>query len=140
MNSVRLPAVEIPEMETGNLLPLLHEIRHALERLLASGEGTVIDLRALPMAPGEEQRLERALGEGEVQATLDALGRSVIRETRYSGVWHITHYNADDEVLGKYVEIARVPGLIEAQQEAMQEALAELQQKLNSSPSGESTS
>ena len=140
MNSVQLPAIEVTEAETGNLLPLLHEIRHALERLLDTGEETVIDLRALPMAPGEEQRLEQALGKGEVEAILDALGRSVIRETRYSGVWHVTHYNADDEVLGKYVEIARVPGLLEAQPETMQEALAELQQKLDSNPSGASTS
>ena len=33
---------------TGNVTPLLHEIRHALAALLESDEQTVIDLRAMP--------------------------------------------------------------------------------------------
>ncbi|HIE55188.1 MAG TPA: hydrogenase accessory protein HupE, partial [Chromatiaceae bacterium] len=44
---------------------------------------------SLPLAPGEEKRLEEALGEGEVKATLNALGESRLIETRYSGVWLI---------------------------------------------------
>lgn len=138
MNSVQLPAIEIPEMETGNLLPLLHQVRHALELLLERGETTTIDLRALPLAPGEEQRLEAALGQGEIEVTLHALGHSTLHETRFSGVWHITHYNAEGEVLGKFLEVARVPALLEARQEEMQAALAALQEQLDSS--GESPS
>jgi hypothetical protein len=40
--------------EHGNALPILNEIRHALDRLLESGETTVIDLGALPMGPQDE--------------------------------------------------------------------------------------
>ena len=54
------------EHSTGNVVPLLHEIRHALERLVDSGEPTMIDLRGIPLAPGEEDALESALGSGEV--------------------------------------------------------------------------
>ena len=42
---------------TYNVQPLLHEIRHALARLLDDGGHTVIDLRSLPLAPGEEEQL-----------------------------------------------------------------------------------
>ena len=139
MNSVQLPAIEVPQPETGNLLPLLHEIRHALELLLDTGEETTIDLRALPLAPGEEKRLEEALGRGEVKVSLSALGPSILQETAYSGVWHVTHFSANDEILGKYLEIARVPALLKAQEEEMRAALDALHKKLHSSLSGEST-
>ena len=115
---------------TGNVLPLLHEVRHALERLLATGEETTIDLGSLPLAPGEFDRIVAALGEGEVKATLDALGPSEIRETRYSGVWLVTHSNATDEVMGRYIEIARMPAVLLAQEPDMRRGLADLAQAL----------
>jgi len=62
------------EIETGNVKPLLHEIRHALQRLVQGEDGTVIDMRSLPLAPGEEKRIEEALGQGELRAELNALG------------------------------------------------------------------
>ncbi len=58
---------------TGNVQPLLYEVYHALKRLLETGEVTVIDLRALPLAPGEEAKIEQKLGTGEVHARIDAL-------------------------------------------------------------------
>ena len=94
---------------TGNVLPLLHEVRHALERLLATGEETTIDLGALPLAPGEFDRIVEELGQGAVTAVLNALGLSEIRETRYSGVWLVTHRNVTDEVMGRYLQMANVP-------------------------------
>ena len=54
--------VEIGGYQTGNVLPLLHEIRHALRQLLDTGETTSIDLRGLPMAAGEQERLIGFLG------------------------------------------------------------------------------
>ena len=49
------------EIYTGNVTPILNEIKHALNTLIETGESTTIDLRALPMAPGEEQQLESML-------------------------------------------------------------------------------
>ena len=81
------------EIDSGNIPLLLHELRHALERLLADGTPHALDLRAIPLAPGEEDRLLAALGEGELVAELDAQGRSEIRECAYPGVWRISHWN-----------------------------------------------
>ena len=71
------------EQLTYNVEPLLHEIRHGLARLLESEAPTVIDLRGIPLAPGEEDRIISELGSGEVQAHMSALGPSEIRETRF---------------------------------------------------------
>jgi hydrogenase-1 operon protein HyaF len=121
------------EVFTGNVLPLLHEVRHALERLLANGEETMIDLGGLPLAPGEFDRIVEALGEGEVRATLNALGPSDVRETRYSGVWLVTHRNANDEVMGRYIEVARMPAVLLAQELDMRSGLAALVASLEDS-------
>ncbi len=51
--------VEAGEALTHNVAPLLHEIRHGLARLLETGAATIIDLRSIPMAPGEEERIIR---------------------------------------------------------------------------------
>jgi hydrogenase-1 operon protein HyaF len=126
------------EIETGNVKPLLHEIRHALARLDEGGEGTVIDLQSLPLAPGEERRIEEALGKGEVSAELNALGRSSISETRYPGVWLVTHRNTEDEVIGRFIEVTRIPALLKAQAEDIQAGLRQLTTELEDHPETES--
>jgi hydrogenase-1 operon protein HyaF len=99
----------------GNVRPLLNEIVHALDRLLSDDEPTVIDLASLPFAPGELEELEQALGTGELSAELDALGKSVIRETAYPGVWWVEHRNTGGEVVGRYIEITRSPEILMSQ-------------------------
>ena len=115
---------------TCNVQPLLHEIRHALSQLLETGLETVIDLRGIPLAPGEETAIEQALGEGEVQAMLSALGPSEFRETSFPGVWVVTHYNRDAQIVGKFVEVARVPSLLTSQIEDIAAGLRRLEERL----------
>jgi hydrogenase-1 operon protein HyaF len=118
------PALE-PELR-GNALPLLHEIRHALARLIEEGEPTVIDIQSLPMGPGDLRRLFDALGEGEVRAELEVLGKTVIRESRYSGVWIIEHLDGAGAIASRFIEINWVPPLLQAQAEDVQKGLMEL--------------
>ena len=99
----------------GNVKPLLFEIIHALDRLLDDDEPTVIDLASLPFAPGEIEELEQALGHGELNAELDALGKSLIRETAYPGVWWVEHRNTAGELVGRYIEITRSPEILMSQ-------------------------
>jgi hydrogenase-1 operon protein HyaF len=119
------------EAATGNVEPLLHEIRHALDRLSRGEQGTVIDLRGLPLAPGEEARIEEALGEGEVSAQLDALGPTSIRETALSGVWIVTHRNAENEIVARFIEVCRVPDILKAQDEDIQQGVHRLARRLD---------
>jgi hydrogenase-1 operon protein HyaF len=114
-----------PELR-GNTLPLLHEIRHALARLIEQGEATVIDVQSLPMGPGDLRRLLDALGDGEVKAELDALGKTLVRESRYSGVWIIEHMNGNGAIASRFIEITWVPSLLQAQVEDVQQGLEEL--------------
>lgn len=118
------------EAATGNVPPLLHEIRHALARLAAGEPGTTIDLRSLPLARGEEERLETILGEGEVRAELHSLGSTVVRETAYPGVWLVTHRNADDAVVARFIEVTRMPDILMSQQQDIERAISRLESEL----------
>jgi hydrogenase-1 operon protein HyaF len=116
---------------TLNVVPLLHEVRHALERLLESGEATTIDLGAIPLAPGEFEKIDAALGTGEVRVVLEAMGPSQIYETQFSGVWRITHYNASNEVVGRFIEVTRIPEILLAQETDVRAGLDLLSRKLS---------
>ena len=122
--------VEAGESLTHNVQPLLHEIRHALVKLLDDGDNTVIDLRSMPLAPGEEQKLLDELGYGEVAARVQALGPTEIVETRYPGVWVVVHSNDTNEVIGKFIEVCDIPDLLRSQQEDIRQGLEQLQAQL----------
>ena len=119
------------EIVTGNVMPILHQVRHALRDLLETGKSEVIDLRSIPMGPGEEDRLADALGQGEVQVRMSVLGPSEIIETQYPGVWLVTHYNNDSEIIGKFIEICAIPSLVMAQDEDIRAGLVQLKEQLS---------
>jgi hydrogenase-1 operon protein HyaF len=116
---------------TENTLPLLHEIRHALQRLSESEEPTVIDLRAIPFGPGDEEQLLAFLGEGEVTAVLNALGDTRVNESRFPGVWLVDHRNTEGERIAFQIEITDIPAVLCAQPEDLSDSLEKLDQALN---------
>jgi hydrogenase-1 operon protein HyaF len=122
--------VEAGAQLTFNVEPLLHEIRHGLTRLLESEAPTLIDMRGIPLAPGEEERIISELGTGEVQARMSALGPSEIKETRFPGVWLVTHYNSENEVIGKFIEVCDMPQILKAQAEDIRAGLEQLTARL----------
>jgi hydrogenase-1 operon protein HyaF len=130
----KLQAIRVrTELSSGNVPPLLHEIRHALAALATSGVRNIIDLQRIPMAPGEQETILAALGEGEVRAELQCLGKSEIRETQYPGVWIVTHYDDLGDLKARFVEITPMPQILESQPDDIREGLSRLEAMLRSS-------
>ena len=129
--------IQIGDDLTWNVMPLLHEVKHALDGLIKKGETTVIDLRSIPLAPGEEDKILNTLGQGEVQSQLNALGLSEIIETQYAGVWIVTHYNDENAVIGRFIDITTIPDILRSQEEDVIEAYNRLTESLedNQEPS-----
>lgn len=121
---------------THNTLPLLNEVRHALRRLIRTGESTIIDLRAIPFGPGDEERLLDLLGEGEVTASLDALGKTTVKESRFSGVWIVDHYNNEAERIAFQIEVIDIPELLRAQADDVSQSLEALANMLDAEMQG----
>lgn len=98
---------------SGNADPILHEIRALLENLVDSGKSSSIDLRGLPLLPGDYEKLKQMLGEGEVSATLDTLGTTHVRETAVHGVWWVTHFSGDEQdIVAEFIEVTYVPEIL----------------------------
>jgi hydrogenase-1 operon protein HyaF len=96
----------------GGVTALLTELATLLEHFAEGEESAAIDLRSLPMGPQDRALLQRALGEGEVRATIDAEGVSTIRETRIGGVWWVEHRNGQGELIAELLEVTRVPAIL----------------------------
>jgi len=111
---------------TQNVRPLLHEIKHALDSLIETGKSTIIDLRSIPLAPGEEDKILNTLGQGEVKAQLNALGLSEVIETQYAGVWTVTHYNDEDQIISRFIEVTTMPEILCSQTEDIMAAYSRL--------------
>jgi hydrogenase-1 operon protein HyaF len=126
---VSKPPASISEL-TGNGLPLLHEIYHALEALLESGRETVIDLRKIPLGPADELRLLAILGQGEMEAQLNSLGESTIRESGISGVWLIEHFNEDGQSIGRFIEVTPCPTVLKSPLEDIRHGMDKLSHAL----------
>jgi hydrogenase-1 operon protein HyaF len=122
--------IQLGDALTFNVRPILHEVRHALNKLLALGESSIIDLRSIPLAPGEEDSIIGFLGHGEVHARLDALGPSDIYETKFAGVWLVTHFNEDDSIVSRFIEVTVLPDVLKSQREDIVDALSELETEL----------
>ena len=122
--------IQIGDDLTWNVVPLLHEVKHALDSLINNNETAIIDLRSIPLAPGEEDKILNVLGQGEVQSQLNALGASEIIETQYAGVWLVTHYNDENEIIGRFIEITTMPDILRSQTEDIVEAYSRLSESL----------
>ncbi len=133
---VRLEGSTPPPAEPliGNALPILYEIADALERLHSTGETAIIDLRALPLAPGDRERLQEVLGAGELNARLEALGPSEVRETGIHGVWWVTHHNAEEEIMAEFIEVTQLPDILRSDPQDVVEGLARLRERLAAAP------
>ena len=115
----------------GNAEPVLHEVRHALSRLINTGETTKIDLKAMPFGPGDLEHLLSVLGTGEVQASIDALGPTRVQETAIPGVWLVDYLNSEAHRLALHLEIATVPEILCPQPQDLNDAIAALDARLN---------
>jgi hydrogenase-1 operon protein HyaF len=96
----------------GGVSAILSELARLLERLAENQIPASIDLRSLPMSPQDRSLLQRALGEGEVQATVAAQGLSSIRETLVAGVWWVEHRDAQGELIAELLEVTLVPQIL----------------------------
>jgi len=115
----------------GNIRALLSEIAASLEKLVKTGETGMIDLNSLPFAPGEYEQLRQALGQGEITAHIEAIGPSEIIETRYPGVWWVTHYNVEGDIVADILEVTMFPEIIRSQPDDVIDGLARLKAQLD---------
>ena len=122
-----------PTLGFGNLRPVLHQLSAALRDLVERDSCSVIDLRALPFSPGEENELKKILGNGEVSALLITLGETELWETAYPGVWWIEHRNPEGQRIAQSLEVTWIPDILRSQPGDADAARERLDELLNTS-------
>ena len=127
LENIAIKVESAEHSSVGNVAAILTEIASLLEKLAGSGETSLIDLKSLPFSPGEYEQLRLTLGRGEVSARLDAIGMSEIIETHFPGVWWVTHYNVEGDIVADLIEIATVPNILLSQPEDVRVGLERLQ-------------
>ena len=117
-------AVDGDDGRTHNLQPLMLQIAQALQDLIDTGATTVIDLTAMPFSDRDETDLRGLLGQGEVRATVDALGPTLVEETGLRGVWLVEHKDVEARRLTLHLEVCTVPTILVTPQEDIVDGLA----------------
>ena len=130
LDSIAIKVVQPFEAPSGNGGALLRELAELLEGLSARGESSSIDLRSLPLTPGDYRELRETLGKGAVTAHLEVAGTTEVSETACPGAWWVTHRGETGEVLAELIEICPVPAILAAPAEDVAEGLARLRQTL----------
>lgn len=111
MKLIDIP-VKIQEKPTGMAGALMNELSSHLRRLAQTGENHVIDLLSLPMNEADINELADLLGIGEVNATISGIGSSKINETAFRGIWWVTHYGDDEQVVAELIEVTQIPEIL----------------------------
>jgi hydrogenase-1 operon protein HyaF len=115
---------------SGNATALMNELEKLLDAFVQRGEVASVDLRSLPLTARDHDELREALGVGAVVVRVDAIGPSDARETRYPGVWWVTHFDDAGSVVAELIEITPVPQIVVAPMEDVAAGLARLRDDL----------
>lgn len=131
MNNIENIAIEIASSQENayspQLIAVLNELRDLLQTYRQHGSAGSIDLRSLPMFPGDYETLKSSLGEGEINVMINALGPSEIRETAIPGIWWITHKNTENDTIAEFIEVTSLPELIRTPDEDLVDAVEKLE-------------
>ncbi|WP_297920013.1 hydrogenase expression/formation C-terminal domain-containing protein [Metallibacterium sp.] len=111
---------------TSMVAAILRELEDALQAYLASGRTHVIDLATLPLGPADRAALQQALGAGEIEVRINALGASLLRETGFAGIWWVRHEDVEGKLLCELLEVTDVPEIVRAYRADIEAASARL--------------
>ena len=79
LNEIPIKVLNTEDGLTSNVIALLNEITTLQDAYLSSGDVGQIDLKSLPLTEAEYETLKTILAEGEVNATLETLGKTQVQ-------------------------------------------------------------
>ncbi|MFP4610052.1 MAG: hydrogenase expression/formation C-terminal domain-containing protein [Thiohalophilus sp.] len=121
-----------PPASPSQVRAILTELQTKIESLARQGITDSVDLRSLPMFPGDYERLREILGYGEIHVSIDAMGPTKIYETAFPGIWWISHFNSDDENIAEFIEITPLPDILKTADEDIRQTGQQLQRLIES--------
>jgi len=131
-----MPVITLGDRDSYPLLvhTVLEAVRKALERFVGAGTSEAIDLRSAPhMDAATYQSLKDVLGQGEVSALVEAELKVEVSETRYPGVWWLTHRDEQGAIVAEFIEVVEIPEILRPHGADIRAGLKRLDQALSES-------
>ena len=99
------------------------------ERIVIS-EFPSVEKATAAYASAAYQEALKALGDGAVSASVEAIGATEVRESRYPGVWRVIHRNEAGKVVADLIEVCAMPEILRAPAEDAADGLIRLKEAL----------
>ena len=115
---------------TGMADAVLNEVASLAARHGETGDTAAIELTSIPLTRPDREDIEKRLGRVEVEATIEAAGRSEVWETAYAGVWFVRHLGLDGKVAAETIEICAAPLILFSHPDDRRAAAARLGEDL----------
>lgn len=129
----RIAVVVETRDEPSDMVPaLLRELLDALNTYLKDGTPYMVDLATLPLGAADRDALEQALGQGEIDARIDALGCSRVRETAFAGLWWVRHEDTNGSLLCEQIEVTALPEILRTDRSDIEAASTRLAARIAS--------
>jgi hydrogenase-1 operon protein HyaF len=114
MGTFRMPLV--PERVDTEALSeardVLEEFLDALEAFDCALGAPGPKLNVSGLSPAALVILNQMLGDGEVSAKLEGARRARIQESVFAGIWRVCELDADDQLIGDWIEAGPVPTIV----------------------------
>ena len=130
LNEIPIKVLNTEDGLTSNVIALLNEITTLQDAYLSSGVVGQIDLKSLPLTEAEYETLKTILAKGEVNATLETLGKTQVQETQVPGVWWIRHHDINNNLIAELIEICRIPEILGVENDEIRQGAQALREQL----------
>lgn len=118
-------------LEDGsNAKAIIEKLVELLRHLLQNDEAASLDLSGFPLTSRDYEILNDMLGSGEVSAEIADDALISVRETGIPGVWWVTHYNNDGELISEFIEVAYCPEALITAADDVKEGMESLKARL----------
>jgi hypothetical protein len=113
------PELDCADEQGTTAQAYLYEIEACATRFAETGAESLIDLRCLDALSEERGILGILLGLGEVTAVVEPPCNAEVHQTSIPCVWLVRLRNDIEEIVDEWIEIAKVPGVIAGDRNAV---------------------
>jgi hydrogenase-1 operon protein HyaF len=110
-----------------NAIPILYEIKEALEDFIKTGQNHIIYTNKIPISEEDKEFLLDVLGEGSIKIEYKSKREYITyKETSLIGVWLGVVHDAEKKPILEILEINSFPFMLQAPKEDMEESIKKL--------------
>lgn len=114
-----------------NAIPILNEIKDALEVFIKTGKNHIIYTNKIPLSEEDKKLILDIIGEGNIKIEYKTKREYILfKETSLIGVWLGVVYDVEQKPILEILEVNDFPSILKAPKEDMENSLEILKNTL----------